>query len=220
VADGQRVSVPRPKGTTAKAHWERIYAEKDPEQLSWHEATPERSLALIEATKLSHGAAILDVGGGTSGLASQLLDAGYTDITVIDISRPALNASQARLGNAAGRVKWVEGDVRTHGFGRQFDVWHDRAVFHFMVEPADRQGYLRVLRRTLRPDGHLIIATFGPDGPTRCSGLPVARYGAQDLSRRLGREFEFVWTTTEVHVTPSGNQQQFLYAHFQRNGLN
>lgn len=202
-------------GVQAQAHWERIYEEKAPEALSWYEAVPKVSLELIEEARVARDAAILDVGGGASGLAGRLLDAGYTDITVADISGPALDRARAALGEDADRVAWVEADIRDHHFGRGFDLWHDRAVLHFMVEDADRSGYLEVLRRTLRPAGHLIVATYGPEGPTRCSGLPVCRYGAPAVAELLP-DFELVSSRLEMHHTPSGTPQQFLYAHLRR----
>jgi SAM-dependent methyltransferase len=198
------------------ARWEQIYLERQPERLSWYEPLPEASLALIEEAAVPRDAPILDVGGGTSKLAGQLLAAGYRDVTVVDIAPHALERAREELGPAADRVTWIEADIRRHEFGPRFDLWHDRAVFHFMVEPNDRTRYVRALRRTLRAGGHLIIATFGPDGPTRCSGLPVARYGGGELSQVLGADFEFVSSRLEQHRTPGGHGQQFLYAHFRR----
>jgi SAM-dependent methyltransferase len=200
-----------------RAHWERAYAEKAPEKVSWHEPRPERSLALIHETGVDRQASILDVGGGTSSLAAQLLDMGYTDLTVVDISPAALAHARAELGSDGSRVCWIEADVRAHDFGRVYDLWHDRAVFHFMVSAHDRGGYLDVLRRTLRPGGHLIIATFGPQGPTQCSGLSVECYSAEALQHVLGGEdFQLVTSSLATHHTPSGASQQFLYAHFRR----
>jgi SAM-dependent methyltransferase len=200
----------------AGAHWQQLYVERAPEQLSWYQPVPATSLSLIESVGLRSNAAILDVGGGTSTLAGHLLAAGYEDVTVVDIADDALQLPRAALGANGGRVKWIEADIRRHDFGREFDLWHDRAVFHFMVAPDDRDGYLSVLRRALRPGGHLILATFGPDGPTQCSGLPVARFGAAQLSEGLGGEFRLVSSQLEQHRTPGGLDQQFLYADFRR----
>jgi SAM-dependent methyltransferase len=202
-------------GVQAQAHWQRIYEENAPDEVSWYEAVPRASLELIEEAELTRNAAILDVGGGASMLAGQLLDAGYTDITVADISGGALDRARSALGEAADRVTWIEADVRDHDFGRSVDLWHDRAVFHFMVEDADRSGYLGTLRRALRPGGHLIVATFGPEGPTRCSGLPVSRYSEPALAGLLP-DFELVSSRLALHHTPSGTPQQFLYAHLRR----
>jgi SAM-dependent methyltransferase len=199
-----------------RAHWETTYSEKAPEKVSWYEPRPQRSLELIQAACANHEAGILDVGGGASSLAAQLLGTGYTDVTVADISHAALAHAKAQLGNDASRITWIEADIRTHDFGRQYDIWHDRAVFHFMVDSADRQGYLKVMRDALRPGGQVIIATFGPQGPTQCSGLPVQRYGAEELQRVLGDDFELASSTLAAHHTPSGASQQFLYAHLCR----
>ena len=196
-----------------RAHWESTYSAQLTDKVSWYEPRPDRSLELIRATAVSHDAGILDVGGGASSLAAQLLGMGYTDLAVTDISQAALTHAQAALGNDATRIAWIEADVRTHDFGRVYDLWHDRAVFHFMVSAADREGYLEVLRQTLRPGGHLLIATFGPQGPEHCSGLPVQRYSAEELQRVLGEDFELVSSSLATHDTPSGASQQFLYAH-------
>jgi ubiquinone/menaquinone biosynthesis C-methylase UbiE len=197
-----------------RAHWESVYTEREPTEVSWFEAVPKLSLQLIDAAGLPPDAAILDVGGGVSSLAEELRAAGYEDVTVADISGTALQRAKQMPGTDG--VKFVQADVRNHDFGRSYDLWHDRAVFHFMVSALDQDGYLATLRRTLRAGGHLVIATFGPDAPPRCSGLSVARYGAGELSARLGEEFSVVSATTHIHVTPSGTEQQFLYAHFQQ----
>jgi ubiquinone/menaquinone biosynthesis C-methylase UbiE len=145
---------------SAQAHWDGIYAQRDPTEVSWYEPAPELSLALIEQTGLGRNVAIFDVGGGTSGLACALLRGGYSDITVADISAVSQQAAGATLGAGSERVRWVQADVRVHGFGRRYDLWHDRAVFHFMVSTADRDAYLEALRRALRPGGHAVLATF------------------------------------------------------------
>ena len=182
--------------------------------MSWYEEVPGTSLALVEEAAIPFGAAILDVGGGTSKLAGLLVEIGYVDVTVADISGAALERARLELGAAAEQITWIEADVRSHDFTRVFDLWHDRAVLHFMVDAADRDGYLMVLRRTLRPDGHLVLATFGPGGPTQCSGLPVTRYGPDELLSILGPDFELMSSRMEEHRTPTGHSQEFTYSHF------
>jgi SAM-dependent methyltransferase len=176
------------------------------------------SLALIEEAGLPPDAAIADVGGGASGLAGELVRRGYRDVTVVDLSAEALDAARARLGDAAGSVELVQADVLRHDFGRALDLWHDRALLHFMVDAADRAAYVGAAARAVRPRGHLVVATFGPDGPTRCSGLDVRRYGEDELAETLGPEFEPVSGRLVEHRTPSGAEQQFLYAHLRRAG--
>jgi len=197
-------------------HWQRVYRERQPREMSWYERAPEVSLELIERAAPAPNAAILDAGGGASSLAGLLIAAGYTDVTVADLSRAALERAREDLGEAAGEIQWVQADLRDHDFGRRFDLWHDRAVLHFMVEPSDREGYLATLRRSLRSGGHAILAAFGPQGPTRCSGLPVVRYSAAKLSLLLGGDFELLSSRLQDHRTPSGATQQFVYAHLLR----
>lgn len=202
----------------ARDHWQSVYSEKDPTEVSWYEQVPTASLQLIEEAGLSRERPLLDVGGGASKLAGELLNRGYSDITVADISGSALSKAQAQLGSSAKAIEWLEADVRSHDFARQYDLWHDRAGFHFMVGAKDQEAYLDTLQRTLKPRGHIVIATFGPHGPTRCSGLPVVRYGPADLAEKLGPGFQLISEAVHVHHTPAGIHQQFLYAHFQRNG--
>ena len=198
--------------TSEQAHWEGVYESQAVTALSWHEDAPTESLRMIEWAGLANDAAILDVGGGASRLASELAELGYEDITVADLSSHALSQSPDKRE----AIRRVCADVRSHDFGRQFDLWHDRAVFHFMVSSEDQEAYLSTLMRTLRSPGHLVIATFGPDGPERCSGLPVKRYGTDELASRLGGAFSIASTKVVEHITPSGNPQQFLYARLRR----
>jgi SAM-dependent methyltransferase len=204
--------------SVSKAHWEWIYENKDPTEVSWYQAAPELSLKLIDETGLGREAPIIDVGGGASQLAARLLDAGYSDVTVADISATALARAREAIGDRARAISWVEADVRDHDFGREYSLWHDRAVFHFMVDPDDRKLYLETLRRSLRPGGHVVIAGFGPDGPERCSGLPVARYDGLELAATLGDEYQLITAESEVHITPSDARQEFVYAHLRRAG--
>jgi SAM-dependent methyltransferase len=196
---------------TSRDHWERIYTDKRPAEVSWYEPVPRSSIAAIERVGLPLGAPIIDVGGGASRLASELLRRGHTDVTVADISAKALERARDGFPDA-DRVEWVQADIRDHDFGRRFAVWHDRAVFHFMVSQEERDGYLATLERSLHVDGHVVIAGFGPEGPTRCSGLPVDRYGPEELAATLGDGFQLVSAHLEEHRTPSGTNQQFLYA--------
>ena len=196
-------------------HWQEVYATRAPTEVSWYQPVPERSLALIRETGVPPDAPLLDVGGGASMLVDHLLLAGYTDLTVLDISGTALAAAQARLGAAAARVRWIETDITGFAPERRYTLWHDRAVFHFLVEPERRQRYLDVLGAALVPGGHLILATFGPLGPTRCSGLPVQRYAAAELDGLLAPRYRLIRSEIEDHVTPAGQPQQFLYGWWQ-----
>ncbi len=198
-----------------RAHWEQIYEQNRPDDVSWFEPSPRSSLELIDEAAIDRDAAMIDVGGGASRLAGELLARGYTDITVADISGEALALARAELGARAERIAWVGADIRTHVFGRSFGLWHDRAAFHFMVDPEDRDAYLSRLRTALAPGGQLIVATFGPEAPPRCSGLPVHRYSAEDLAALLP-DFELASSRYELHHTPRGKEQQFLYARFVR----
>jgi SAM-dependent methyltransferase len=201
--------------TATQNHWQRVYDRREPQEMSWYEPAGEISLALIQEAQLPADAAIIDAGGGTSKLAGQLLEAGYTDITVADISPQALQRAQLELTDAE-RIHWVQADLRSHNFGRRYDLWHDRAVFHFMADPTDREHYLATLRTSLLPGGHLILATFGPDGPTRCSALHVTRYSTDQLAALLRPDFKLVSSHQTEHATPSGATQQFVYAHLRR----
>lgn len=201
---------------SAPTHWQQVYEQHSPDQVSWYEPHPELSLALIAQAGLPSAAAILDAGGGASRLAGELLQLGYTDITVADISATALGRAQAELGAAADQIQWVEADLQHHQFARRFDLWHDRAVLHFMVDATDRDAYLAAMRRALHPGGHLIVATFGPEGPTRCSGLPVRRYSAEQLARLLEADFELRSSHEKQHETPAGSTQHWVYAHLRK----
>lgn len=200
-----------------KVHWDGIYNARPLDEVSWHQAHPERSLALIAATGLGHEARILDVGGGASRLVDCLLDAGYQQLTVLDVSAIALDHARTRLGPRAHLVEWLEADATAFDLGHAVDIWHDRAVFHFLTEPADRAAYLARLDRHLSPQGQIIIATFALDGPERCSNLPVVRYSAETLAQTMGAGFQLVDSQTEQHLTPRGASQSFLYHRFRRN---
>jgi trans-aconitate methyltransferase len=200
-------------------HWQQVYATKAVDQVSWFEPVPGSSLQMIEQLALPADAAIIDVGGGASRLARELVARGHSDLTVCDISAESQEKARKDFPDA-DQVTWIEADVRDHDFGRRFAVWHDRAVFHFMVSAVDRNAYLATLHGSLPPGGHLILATFGPEGPGRCSGLPVHRYSAEELASAVGEIAELESAHTEDHVTPSGSIQQFLFAHFIANREN
>jgi ubiquinone/menaquinone biosynthesis C-methylase UbiE len=206
-------ATPTPRLSGNRAHWERVYLDDSPQSLSWFEPEPRGSLEIIDSLGLPPQEPIVDVGGGTSRLAAELLARGHTDLTVVDISNRALEKARQGLPDS-GLVSWVQGDVRTHAFGRRFALWHDRAVFHFMVAPEDRGSYLDTLERSLAPGGHLVIATFGPEGPAHCSGLPVVRYSAEELAEALRDFAELRSQRYQEHQTPGGKVQQYLYAHF------
>ena len=200
-----------------KAHWDAIYTMKSPEEVSWFQASPELSLALIAATGVGKDARIIDVGGGASVLVDRLLDAGFTQVTVVDLSRAALARAKERLGEGAGRVTWLEMDITEATLSGPVDVWHDRAVFHFLTDVGDRRKYRQVAEAAVRPGGHVILATFALEGPPRCSGLEVQRYSPVSLQHELGDRFELVETRQEIHTTPAKAQQAFLYCRFRKN---
>jgi rhodanese-related sulfurtransferase len=197
-------------------HWDEVYRRDDLTAVSWHQREPTVSLELIESLGIDLGAAIVDAGGGDSPLALQLLDRGFTDVTVLDVAGGALAAARAALGARAADVDWVEADVRTWRRGWRFDLWHDRALFHFFVEADDRRRYVETLRLAVRPGGAVVVATFAPDGPETCSGLPVARYDAAGLALELGVDFAPVAERREEHVTPSGRIQPFTWVALRR----
>jgi SAM-dependent methyltransferase len=195
-----------------EAHWESIYQTKAPDAVSWYRPHLELSLELIERFAAERSAAIIDVGGGEATLVDDLLLRGYRDVMVLDISQTAIEATKRRLGEAADAVRWIAGDVtKVELPARSFDVWHDRAVFHFLTELADREAYVRSVLRAVRPGGHVIVSAFGPEGPVKCSGLDVIRYDADSLHREFGRRFRIEESAREVHSTPWGSPQQFVY---------
>lgn len=201
----------------SREHWERVYSTKATTAVSWFQEHAESSLRLIQATGVARDAPIIDVGGGASTLVDDLLASGYTNLSVLDLSAAALQAAQARLGARASQVTWIQADVASadlpeHGF----EVWHDRAVFHFLTEPQERQAYVANVLRSVKPGGHVIVATFAEDGPTQCSGLPVMRYSADELHAEFGQPFLLQQHTKESHHTPFGSVQQFTYCYCRR----
>jgi 2-polyprenyl-3-methyl-5-hydroxy-6-metoxy-1,4-benzoquinol methylase len=201
-----------------KAHWEKVYTDKSPLEVSWYQNEPTLSLRLIRNTGLAGDASIIDVGGGASILVDRLLEQGYHRVAVLDLSAHALDYARQRLGDQAGRVEWIEADVTEFQASHTFDLWHDRAVFHFLTDPADRANYVDALKRALAPDGHVIIAAFAIGGPTQCSGLDIVQYDAAKLQGELGDAFELVEESGEMHLTPASKEQKFGYFRFRSVG--
>lgn len=200
-----------------ETHWQRLYASKPVDEVSWYRPHLEMSLELIRATELPKNGRIIDVGAGASTLVDDLLAAGYESITALDISDAALDIVRQRLGGAAQRVEWIAGDVTEVDLGKEtFDLWHDRAALHFLTDAADRGRYADVLSRALASGGHAVLSTFAPEGPEQCSGLDIKRYDAPDLVKLLGDDFELRDCRTEIHTTPSGNEQPFTYCWLQK----
>lgn len=197
-----------------KAHWEKVYRTKQPTEVSWYRPHLELSLQLIEDAAPRRDARIIDVGGGESTLVDDLLSRGYRNLSVLDLSATALSVARDRLGDKGEGVDWLCGDVTMFAFRQHaYDVWHDRAVFHFLTEGSDRAAYVRQVAHAVAPGGHVIVATFGPEGPTKCSGLDVVRYDPNALHGEFGPQFQLVKHLTELHHTPGGAVQQFTYCY-------
>ena len=203
-----------PFNSNRKQHWERVYKKNKPDELGWYQDYPEISLKLITATGVGVDSDIIDVGGGTSKLIGTLLDQGYKRLTVLDISGSSIEKVKINLGEKSNRINWIEADVTKYSFMEQYDIWHDRAVFHFLTEAKDRKEYINSLNKALKLNGHLIIATFALKGPPKCSGLPVTRYSPETLQNELGDNFKLVKAIVEGHVTPSGVRQKFIFCQF------
>ena len=199
-----------------KEHWERVYSTKPSNTVSWFQENPEMSLQLIQSTGIPLTSSIIDVGGGASVLVDTLLQKGYTNLTVLDLSASALDTARKRLDLHTNKVKWLEADITNATLPvHAYDLWHDRAVFHFLTSTADRRAYIDTTLRAVKPGSHVIIATFAEDGPTTCSGLPVMRYSANELYAEFGKSFSLVKCEKEEHYTPLGGVQNFVYCHFQ-----
>ena len=199
------------------AHWQTVYQTKGEHDVSWFEESPAISLKLIRATGVSTTASIIDIGGGTSRLVDALLDEGYSAVTVLDLSEKALETSKTRLGlQSAAKAKWVAVDVTAWEPSQAYDVWHDRATFHFLTDPSERAAYVERVLRAVRFGGHVIIGTFALDGPERCSGLPVVRYDAAAISEILGPSFDLLQSRIHAHQTPTGVIQRFQFSRFRR----
>jgi len=197
-----------------QAHWEGIHRTKAPNQVSWFRPHLQTSLALIERAAADPSASIIDVGAGASTLVDDLMQEGYRNITVLDISQAAIEVAKNRLGEASKSVRWLRADVTQGNLpAHSYDVWHDRAVFHFLTKPEERLAYVRNAALALKPGGHVIVSTFGPEGPEKCSGLDVVRYDAESLHQEFGPRFRLVESSKELHHTPFGTTQQFLYCY-------
>ena len=197
-----------------REHWEELYRRKRSGEASWYRPHLDRSIQFIERAGLSPSAAILDVGGGASTLVDDLLDRGFTNVTVLDLSEKAMAEAKERLGQRGQAVTWIVGDITEVDLPvHRFDFWHDRAVFHFLTEEAARRRYVATVRRALGPNGHILVATFGPEGPDHCSGLSVVRYSAEGIHGQFGDEFSRVGSETEIHQTPWGVEQEFVYCY-------
>jgi SAM-dependent methyltransferase len=201
-----------------QAHWQNVYTNKGENEVSWFQESPAPSLALIAQIGVTPASGIIDIGGGASRLVDHLIDQGFRDITVLDLSAAALEAARARLGERALRAHWLVADATTWEPSRVYDLWHDRAAFHFLTEEHDRAAYVARLKRGLKIGGHAIIATFALDGPEKCSGLPVMRYDPTQLEQTLGAGFRLLRSHGNDHATPWGSQQRFQFSVFQRVG--
>lgn len=196
-------------------HWDSVYRSKPVDEVSWFEPNPIASLDALTRTDVDPASSsLIDVGGGASALVDKLLALGWRDLAVLDIAADALEASKARLREKADVVEWVVADIARWTPGRSYDVWHDRAVFHFLIDPEGRASYRQALKTALPSGGHAIIATFAPDGPEQCSGLPVHRYSAEALQAELGEDFDLIAHWTDIHRTPNGRHQPFTWTIF------
>ena len=202
--------------TDRQAHWQNVYATKAEKEVSWFQENPAPSLELIAAAGIARNASIIDVGGGASRLVDGLLEKGFQRIAILDLSANALEEAKKRLGRRADGIDWIAADVTAWEPTTTYDLWHDRAAFHFLTETADRDSYVARLKKAVRPGGHVIIATFALDGPEKCSGLPIVRYGPETVASVLGPEFDLIDSERHDHVTPGGNTQRFQFSRFLR----
>jgi SAM-dependent methyltransferase len=199
-----------------KSHWENIYTNKSAQDLSWYREHLNISLDLIQKCRLAPDAGIIDIGGGASTLADDLCELGYVNVSVLDISKTSQEKARQRLGAKADRVQWMEGDItRVQLPFEHYDLWHDRAVFHFLTDSSAQQAYVESATRAVRSGGFIIIATFSPEGPAKCSGLPVLRYDAETLARKFS-ECALLDSQMEIHQTPSGTSQSFTYVRLKK----
>lgn len=213
--DGPSVRIQQLGSMDARTHWDKIYSEKAPSEVSWYRPHLEASLALIEETGAGSSASIIDVGGGEATLVDDLISRGFSNLTVLDISQTAIAASRRRLGAGADQVRWLAVDItRSELESSAYDVWHDRAVCHFLIAEDDRKAYVGQVVRSVRSGGHVIISAFALEGPSRCSGLEVVRYNEETLRAEIGPAFRLVSSSRHLHDTPFGTTQQFIYSHY------
>jgi SAM-dependent methyltransferase len=205
-------------GFDCQAHWQRVFLTKESDTLSWYQSFPEVSLRLIARAGAGPSSRLIDVGGGDSLLVDALLSKGFADATVLDVAPAALERARQRLGEKGHKVRWIEADVTQWSPGDVWELWHDRAVFHFLTEQKDREAYGQTMAKALKPGGSAIIATFASDGPEKCSGLPVVRYEPEGLLAELGTGFKLIEAVKQPHMTPNGKTQNFLYCRFERLG--
>ena len=198
-----------------KKHWEKVWSQKRADETSWFQKEPALSLAMIERSGMAHDEALIDVGGGASVLMDRLLEAGYRDITSLDVSGAALQQARQRLGWDASQINWIEGDVRVFEPPRRYALWHDRAVFHFLTSAQDQKRYVERLESSVLPGGQLIIATFAPDGPKKCSGLDIVQHDATSLQPMLGARWKLLEEQIDIHRTPVGREQKFGFYRFE-----
>ncbi len=202
-----------------KEHWENVYVTKPHDQVSWYRDHLDNSLKLILDTGVEKDASIIDIGGGASTLVDDLLENGFVDVSVLDISSTAIEASKRQLGRRADEVDWIEADITEVDLpAEHFDVWHDRAVFHFLTDPDDRRRYVELVNRSVKPGGHIIVASFGLNGPLKCSGLDVVRYSPDTMHDEFGDQFELIRSIDESHNTPFGTTQEFIYCYCRKSG--
>ncbi len=202
----------------SKSHWDAVYQQKAVDETSWHQPVPEMSLAMIRRAAVSLETPVIDIGGGASFLADHLLDLGYGDVTVLDISRAALEQAQSRLGECSEQFSWIEADVTRFAPARRYGLWHDRAAFHFLTDAGDQKRYASVLEQALEPGGQAIIATFSPQGPKKCSGLETVRYDAPGIEKTLGPAFRLLEHQENLHITPRGQEQRFNFFRILKTG--
>ena len=202
--------------TKEQQHWDKVYSEKQPIEVSWYEPMPEVSLELIKDFQLEKDAAIIDIGGGDSFLAEFLVSRGYTDVTVVDISSKAIERAKERMCEKADEVTWIVADASEFKPEKQFDLWHDRATFHFLTESEKKEHYLQTLKNSVKPGGYVIMATFSDKGPTKCSGLEIQQYSIGDMQKLFTEDFNVLSGKNVDHTTPSGATQKFSFCSFQK----